>query len=626
MLDKLRSTVNSWAIRIFLGILLISFAFWEIPGVFLYQRGNTLFSSGKSVIKPQTYQAVLNDSVIRNSYTVGRYLTQDEISQLAIPQRTFSRMYSDILLDEEARQMKIGASSASTARLLGQDPLFKGVDGRFDKNRFADYVQQIRATQADVFSYLNAQAKRNQIITGTVGGLKVPDTLLSVLPLYQRETRTVNYLELSPDLIGKIADPDEKVLASWFENSKGRFHTPEYRQITYMRMYAEDITHPQDVTDEAIKTYYEKNKERYSTLEKRTIEQLRFNTREAADAAAEKLAAGTSFDQLAAEEKKTLTEIRQGPLIKAELPALIASDVFALDKGAISSVINDIQGPVIVRVVDIEPGEAKPLDAVREEIRNEIARNEAAVALRDNQKKIENARFEGATLKELADEYGLAAREVTINADGKTPDGKELADLPEPAILIPNVFQSAAGVDTDPLVSNDGYLWYHVDKVIPSHDRPLDQVHDMAVALWKEQEIQRLLDEKAAVLKKELDDGTVIDKVAARNNLAKNTEHELQRGNISKKLGEEATIAAFSGPEGTTGVVPGADGKSRIVFKVTSVAEPLDTGLETLSQQERDRISARFMEDLIEQLISAARAAHPVQVNTELYNRLLQQD
>lgn len=626
MLDKLCSAASSWFVKIFLGVLLVSFVLWEIPSAFQRQSSDTLLTSGQSVIKAGTYQLALNEAVMRNSYALGRYLTQEEISQFAIPQRVFSRMYGDVVLDEEARQMKIAASDKTTATLLGQDPLFRGINGQFDKNRFASYVQQLHSTQSDFLAYLNAQAKRDQLLAGAVGGLEAPDALYTAVLLYQRETRAVDYLELTPAFVGKIADPDEKTLQDWFERNKARFSAPEYRQITYMHMDLDDIAHPQDVTQEAVQSFYEHNRQRYTTPEKRTIELLRFKTRQAADEAAAKLAAGTSFDKLAAEQKQTVADMRKGPLTKSDLPALMAPDVFALGKGAVSAVINDLQGPVIVRVTDIEPGMAKPLASVQEEIRKEIADKTAAAKLRDNRKAIENARFEGANLKELASEYGLAAKDVAVDANGKTPEGKALTDLPDHAILLPNVFQSAAGVDTDPLSTDDGYLWYRVNKVIPARERPLNEVREQAATAWKEQETQRLLNEKATAMKKELDDGATLDAIASRNRLVKNTQSGLQRGTINKKLGEQATLAAFSGPQGTNGLAPGADGRSRIVFKVTQVAEPLNKDVRSLSAQERQGVSGRLKEDLVIMLISSAGATHAVRINNELYNRLLQQN
>lgn len=625
MLDKLRNAAKSWTLKIFLGIVLVSFVIWEIPAALRYQGGNNLLVSGKSVITPQNYQSALNDIIGRNSYSMGRYLTQEEVTQFRIPQIVLQRMYSDVLLDEEGRQMKIGASENSIISLLGRDPLFKGVNGQFDKERFIAYTQQMRLAQNDIFSALDRQARRDQLALGVLGGIKAPDALYSAALLYQRETRTIDYLELTPALIGKIADPDEATLTGWFEDNKSRFRAPEYRKISYMRMSVEDIARPQDVTEDAVKAFYEQNRDRYGTPEKRTIELLRFDTRAEADAAAAELAAGTSFDRLAAEKKQTLASIRKGPLTKAELPAFMASDVFAPAKGAVSAVINDLEGPVIARVVDIQPVQLKPLDKVQEEIRREIAENNAAATLRANQKRIEEARFEGATLKELAAEYGLKVKETTIDANGRMPDGKIAEDLPDPAMLVPYAFRSAEGVDTDPLTSDDGYLWYHVDRVIASHERPLDTARSEAITAWKEQETQRLLDEKAAAVKKELDNNVSMQTVAAQNSLSIATERGIQRVKVSAAIGKEATIAAFSGPEGTTGIAPGPDGQSRIVFKVTGVAEPLNTGAQSLQQNEREEISAGFRDDLIQQMVTFGQSAHPVQINAELYQRMLQQ-
>ncbi|RCL00597.1 MAG: peptidyl-prolyl cis-trans isomerase D [Candidatus Tokpelaia sp. JSC189] len=625
MLDKLCSTAKSWTLKIFLGVVLASFIIWEIPTALQYQGNDNLLISGKSVLTLQNYQVALNDVIGRNSYSIGRYLTQEEINQFRIPQIVLQRMYMDVLLDEEARRIKIGASDDSIINLLGQDPLFKGVNAHFDKKRFIAYTQQMHLAQNDIFSALNRQARRDQLVLGALGYIKAPDTLYSATLLHQREKRVINYLELTPALISEIIDPDEITLANWFENNENRFRAPEYRQITYMRMYVKEIARPQDVTEEAIKAFYEQNQKRFSIPEKRTIELLRFDTRAEADAAAAELADGTSFDRLAAKKKQSLTLIHKGPITKAELPTPMAGEVFALAKGKISAVVNDLEGPVIIRVMDIQPLKLQPLDEVQEEIRREIAEDSTVATLRIKQKQIEEARFEGMTLKELAPKYGLKVKEIIIDANGRTPDGKNVDDMGNLAILIPYAFRSAEGVDINPLALSDGFVWYHVDKVIASHKRSFDAVRNEVITAWKEQEIQRLLDKKAAAIKKELDDNMPMSKVAAQYKLSVVTERDIQRGKVSPNIGKEATIAVFSGLEGATGISAGADGKSRIVFKVISVAEPLNTNIELLSQNEREEISVGFRNDLMQQLVAFSQTAHPVQINAELYQRMLQQ-
>ncbi|RCL01270.1 MAG: peptidyl-prolyl cis-trans isomerase D [Candidatus Tokpelaia sp. JSC085] len=626
MLNQLRSSAKSWAVKIFLGIVLACFILWEIPSMLQNKGDNTFLRSGQSVIKAQTYLLALHDTLIRNADAIGHHLTQSEIKKFSIPQRVFSRMYSDILLDEQVRLMKISASNVSTARLLERDPLLKTMDGQFDKGRFIDYVQKIHTTQADLFRYINNQAKRDQVIAASTNRLQAPDTFYSAVLLFQQETRAVNYLELTPSFIGKIPNPNKEILEHWFEKNNNHFRTPEYRQITYMHMFTEKLARPQDISEEAIKAFYEHNRERYHTPERRTIELLRFKNREEADSAAEKLAAGQAFEELVIGEKKTLKEIRHGPLKKSEIPILIASNVFGLEKGAISGVINDIQGPVIIRVIDIQRAMSLSLSTVRETIRNEIAYKVAANLLHENRKKIENARFEGATLKELASEYDLIAHEITIDANAQTPDGTKLADLPDPVIFLPAVFQSMAGVDADPLDLGNGYLWFHLERIIASSERTLDQVGDAASALWKEQQIQHLLDEKATEMKKALDHGMTIEEIANQYGLETNTERELRRDHISKKLGKTATTAVFSGACGTNHIASGADGKSRIIFKITDVTDPLDTKeAQSLSTYERNSISEHLRDDLTALLVSASEKIHPVWINNALYNHLLRE-
>ncbi|MDD9330560.1 MAG: peptidylprolyl isomerase, partial [Bartonella sp.] len=116
---------------------------------------------------------------------------------------------------------------------------------------------------------------------------------------------------------------------------------------------------------------------------KRIIEELRFSTREAADNAAKKIAEGLSFDALVKEEKKNLSDITKGPLAENELPNHLASEIFELKKGQISAVINDLQGPVIIRVAHITPSTRIPLQKVENDIRQTLAKNYAATHLRN---------------------------------------------------------------------------------------------------------------------------------------------------------------------------------------------------------------------------------------------------
>ncbi|WP_208434840.1 peptidyl-prolyl cis-trans isomerase, partial [Bartonella taylorii] len=155
-------------------------------------------------------------------------------------------------------------------------------------------------------------------------------------------------------------------------------------------------------------------------------------------------------------ENKTLNDIKKGPLAENELPSHLASEIFELQQGQVSTVINDLQGPIIIRVTHIEPSSSLPFEKVEENIRQTLAKNRATDDIRNNYVAIENARFEGASLKELADQYKLSLRTITIDKTGKTLEGAILTDLPQKDILLNAIYQSNEGVDLDPLSFQNG--------------------------------------------------------------------------------------------------------------------------------------------------------------------------
>ncbi|RCL00289.1 MAG: peptidyl-prolyl cis-trans isomerase D [Candidatus Tokpelaia sp. JSC188] len=295
---------------------------------------------------------MLNDIIDRNSYSIGRHLTQEEIKQFRTPQIVLQRMYTDTPLGEEVRRIKIAASNNSAINLLIRDLFFKGTNAQFNKEHFLTYIQKMHLAKNDIFGALNRQARRKQRVPSTLDYIKVPNALCFATLLYQKKPHTIDYFKLASVLTGEIVDLEKVIPENWFENNQ----IPEYRQIGYMPMYIKDITRPQDVTEEATKAFYVQSKKRFTIPAKREIDLLRFGiSTEADDAAAAELADGASFEMLLTtiKKKQSLILIRKGPITKAELLTLMAEDIFALPKGKVSAVINTLVGPIIMRVVSI---------------------------------------------------------------------------------------------------------------------------------------------------------------------------------------------------------------------------------------------------------------------------------
>ncbi|WP_330167403.1 peptidyl-prolyl cis-trans isomerase [Bartonella grahamii] len=624
MLDVIRSATNSWIFRIFLAILLLCFILlWGIPQLHTKSERD-LITSGKSTVTVDDYRLALADQSARLAQVahLGRMFTENEMQQYQIPAFVFNQLQQNVLLDEQARKMKISLSKDTIAHTIGSDKMFQ-VNGTFDKNLFYNYLQNLHISESAFLNYYTKQEKRNQLISALLSDMKAPNLFYKALALYQGEMRIADYLVIDLKEKQTIADPDHETLKKWFEAHQSQFRAPEYRTVSLLSMELNDFVKPKDISTDEAKAYYTQNASRFVTPEKRTFEELRFPSREEADNAAKKIADGLSFDELVKAEKKTLNDIKKGPLAENELPNHLTSEIFELQQGQVSAVINDLQGPVIIRVTHIEPSGSLSFESVEENIRQTLAKNRATDDIRKNYVAIENARFEGASLKELADQYKLSLRTITIDKTGKTLEGAILTDLPQKDILLNAIYQSNEGVDLDPLsFQNGGYLWYKVDKIIPARDKTLEEAKLDVLSQWKREEIQRLLDEKAQNALKQLTEGKSLVALARTLGVTKQTTPPLRRQDSSETLGVEGIKALFSAPKGHYGIIKGPVATNRIIYQIKTVTMPKDITPHTLSTEVRANIDMMIREDLKLEMLQVANKEHPLEINSTNYNQI----
>ncbi|WP_332066132.1 peptidylprolyl isomerase [Bartonella sp. CB189] len=624
MLDVIRNATNSWIARFFLAVLLLCFVLlWGIPQLHT-QSGRDLVTSGKSKITVDDYYLALNDQSSRLALSshIGRMFTPNEIQKYKIPAVVFNQIQQNVLFDEQARKMKINLSKNAIAHSISSENMFQ-INGIFNQDLFLNYLQQLRISENGFLDYYTKDKKRNQLISASLSGMKAPDTFYKAFSLYHEETRAADYLVI--DIKGKeiTADPNQTILKKWFEAHKSNFSTPEYRTVSLLSMKLSELLKPEDISMDEVKAYYTKNSSRFIIPEKRTIEELRFPTREAADKAAKKIADGLSFDDLIKAENKTLNEIKKGPLAENELPNHLASEVFELKEGQISAVINDLQGPVIIRVTHIVPSSLTPFEKVKNDIRQTLAQKRAADDIRNNYTKIENARFEGYSFREIADQYKLSLQTITIDKTGKTIEGTVLTNLPQKDTLLSSIYQTNEGTALDPLpVQEGGYLWYKVDKIIPSRYKTFQEAEQDVLSQWKSEEIQRLLDEKAEASFKKLSEGKSLASLAHELSLTKQTTQALRRQDSFEIFGTEGVKALFSGPKGHYGIIKSPDATRRIIYQVKTVTRPQDITALALSHDIRNNLDLLIREDIRLEMLKFANKEYPLKINNSNYDKI----
>jgi peptidyl-prolyl cis-trans isomerase D len=576
----MRKASSNWLgktiMAIVMGVLIVSFGFWGIADIFKGFGQSTLAKVGHTEISVTEFRQIYTDRLQQIGRQFGRPLTSDQARAFGFDRQVLQQTMMETALDENARRLGLGQSDADIMRAIFADPLFRGVSGGFDPQRFQAVIRQMGYNEPRYLADRRKLALRRQIADTMSAGLEPSKTLIEALSRFQNEQRSIEYIRLGPAQAGTIAPPSPETLAGYFDEHKAQFRAPEYRKISFVLITPEEVGKWSEVSDEDAKKLFEQRRDRYGTPEKRQVSQMVFPSMEEAQAARGRIASGLSFDDLAKERNLNPTDVDLGLVTKSGiLDPAVAEAAFSLPSGEVSQPVRGKFAVALVKTGAIQPGIEPSYENVAQEMKKDIAveRGRAQVAtLRD---KMEDERGGGASVIEAAQKLGLSP--VTIDAVDRSSmmsDGQPVKNIPPGLNVVTQAFVSDVGVDNDPIQFKGGYVWYDVLGITAPRDRSLEEVKDQVEARWREDEIANRLRTKATDMAQKLGQGGKLAdeamEVASKVETAANFKREAALPGVPEGL----ITAAFRTAKDSAGQTPGTGGTEWFVFRVTDVSAP----------------------------------------------------
>jgi peptidyl-prolyl cis-trans isomerase D len=559
-----------------MGVLIVSFGFWGIADIFKGFGQSTLAKVGHTEISINEFRQIYTDRLQQIGRQFGRPLTSDQARAFGFDRQVLQQTMMETALDENARRLGLGQSDADIMRAIFADPLFRGVGGGFEPQRFQAVIRQMGYNEPRYLADRRKLALRRQIADTMSAGLEPSKTLIEALSRFQNEQRSIEYIRLGAAQAGTIAPPSPETLAGYFDEHKAQFRAPEYRKISFVLITPEEVGKWSEVSDEDAKKLFEQRRDRYGTPEKRQVSQMVFPSMEEAQAARSRIASGLSFDDLAKERNLNPSDVDLGLVTKSGiLDPAVAEAAFSLPSGEVSQPVQGKFAVALVKTGAIQPGIEPSYENVAQELKKDIAveRGRAQVAtLRD---KMEDERGGGASVIEAAQKLGLSP--VTIDAvdrSGMMPGGQPIKSIPPGLNVVTQAFTSDVGVDNDPIQFKGGYVWYDVLGVTPPRDRSLEEVKDQVEARWREDEIANRLRTKATDMAQKLGQGGKLADEAASIGSKVETAANFKREASLTGVPEGLITAAFRTAKDTAGQTPGNGGTEWFVFRVTDVSAP----------------------------------------------------
>jgi peptidyl-prolyl cis-trans isomerase D len=614
MLDVFRRNAQGWLAKILMTLLGLSFMVWGIADVFRnIGSSNAAAEIGSVKFSHEDFRRAYSERMQQLSRQLGRGFTPEQARALGLDRQVLSELLSQSALDQKVKSLGLNMSDEALARIIEKSPECSGPGG-FSHEYFLAVLRSSGTTEAQYVAEQRRGRLRQELGQALVGYVTAPKVMADALRRYQSEERAIEFVTLKPGDAGAIPAPTPEQLKAYYEENKALFRAPEYRKLQVLVMTPDTVAATIEIPEAELRNIYDSQKDRYGTPERREVEQIVFDKPEDAAAAAAKIAAGTSFEAIAAERKLTAKDISLGTVSKREiLDPAVAAAAFSLPVNQVSAPVSGRFGTVLVRVKKIEPSSQQPFEAVADTIRKEALAERARRAMLDLHDKVEDERAGGASVPEAAARLKLKFETIdAVDRSGRRPDGSKVDGLVGTADVLDAAFKAPVGTDNDTieLRGQRGYVWYDVVSTTPSRERTYDEVKEQVETRWKNEEAGRKLAALADSIRAKLASGQTFAQAAP--GLAVSRRDKLTRGKTAEGFDALMIGKIFDTPEGKDGTLEAPDGVNRIVYRVTSATVPVAS----FDAANADTALARgVQDDLLSEYIQTVQNELGVKVN-----------
>ncbi len=545
-------------------------------------RQQAVAKVGSEAVTPEQYRRAYQRVLDNLSQRTGRRISPQEAKAFGLPNRVLQGLIQEAALDLEAKELGVGISEAGIKQSVTSAPMFQDQSGAFSEQKYQQFLQQIGYSAPAFEQEYSGDLIRRQIrgIFDTSGVL--PKTLLEAYNRYGNEQRTLAYFTLNADAAGAIEAPTDDALKAFYEERKTQFMAPELRKTAVLPITPETVARKINISDDELKAEYAARAAQYAIPERRKIELIPFKTHDAAEAAHAELKAGKDFLDVAKEAGFKQPDLDIGLVSKKEFARKFATsdaiidEAWSTDKGWTSRVADGPLSSVIMRVLEIIPGQEKSFEEAKEQIRANLVAGRVKAEMSRLIKAFEDDRATGVVLADSAKKLDLPLEEATFDRTGKSADGKAIALSGVPvSTLVDAAFKTDVGVENEALrIPSGGYAWFEVLDIIKPRQKPFDEVRADVDAAWRKEQVRTKLVEKARELVARIDKGEPIADIAKSAGVEVKTSKPLKREGSEQGLPPAAIAQAFSLAEGGAGSAMSGDGATRTVFQVEKIILP----------------------------------------------------
>ena len=425
MLETIRNHAKGWIAKVILGLIAVTFALF---GVDSYMKGgggaDVIASVGKTKISRQEFSRELQNQTDQMREAMG-----EKYDRTTTETPEFRKRVLDNLLDRKAllltaQQQGFQLNDQYFKSALMRIPAFEE-NGAFSQQRFEAILRQRDMTPAsfenEVRNTYLLETQTSPVLFGTFAS----STSLAQLARILTQQREVSVALLSPTEVAAQVKISEDDIKNYYASHRAELTEPEKIRAEYLTLNIDAAMADIPVSEKEVTDYYQANAARLAQPEQRSASHVLLAVPKGANAAAKA--------QLRAKAVQLTAELQKNPARFAEVARKESQDpgsaaqggslgsfgrgamVKAFDEAVFSMKKGEIRGPVesefgfhIIRLDNIEPAAAVPLESVRADIIASLRKQKAQTKFSELAENFSNLVYEKAdSLKPAADALKL---------------------------------------------------------------------------------------------------------------------------------------------------------------------------------------------------------------------------
>lgn len=579
MSNKSGNTLKTIGIGIIIVLLTIGLSLFMITDAFKPAGINAMAMVGKEEITIQKFDTNFKRRLNDYNEANDTRMTSPEAYERGFASSIMNEMVTQTALTIDADTLDVGVAKKLIRERLEAIPVFQDeLTGEFSESKMERVLANNRIFKDDYLESLQSEMLINQVVSGTVAGIKAPLQYAEQRYKFLTEQRKISVLTLTADAVPAPETPSNEVLQAFVDDNVATFTAPEYRSFTLLRMELTDMAPDIKLTEDEVRAQYDYKVEvgQVGTPEYRSVTLINATNETLAIEAVGELKSGKAVADVVTQfgflEPTEYTDVEETAIID---PAAGAT-AFAGKTGDITAVEGKL-GWFIVINGEITPSTFPTFEDMREELERDLKKDQATGKLYEVTDAVETSLDEGFTLEETSEKTGASVSAIDyISRLGETQDGLKMdgisviTGVAKDEAILTEVFTNDIGYETNIFdTSKEGYASIRVDDIVDSRVKTLDEVREQATAMWKAEQIDEALTALASDIKTRAEAGETLE--AIKDSMTDGVTLEdiiLVRSAQAPSLGPAVTVRAF---EAKAGEIVQGDGPANLTRNVVSV-------------------------------------------------------